>query len=129
MRLDPNALAEALRENADLSPRQTEVIRYILMGETGRQIALRLGLSARTIKMHRNAAFEALGVETTGEVWRMLFAQAGHQLDPIGKVEVPWADMFRRMGDQISVNAVMRATGRTEKVVVRHLERHGYSVK
>lgn len=128
MRLDPDLLTRKLRDLGDLTPRQCELIRLTLMGETLAQVAMRLGISIRTAKMHRHDAFERLGVRSTGEMWSLLFSMAGHDLDAIKKHGVRWTELFKRMGDPIYVDRVMRITGRTRAVVVRQLEAHGYDV-
>lgn len=50
-----------------LSKREREVLVGILDGKTNRQIALSLGLSSRTIEVHRLHCFRRLGVKSTAE--------------------------------------------------------------
>jgi len=55
----------------DLSRRQREVLLLIASGKLNKQIAYELGLSERTVKMHRAAVFAALGVKTSADAIRL----------------------------------------------------------
>lgn len=73
---------EARREAAHdrvaaLSPRQREVLMQIAAGKLNKQISFELGLSERTIKMHRAAVFAALGVRTSADAIRLAI-EAGY---------------------------------------------------
>lgn len=50
-----------------LSPRQTEILRAIAMGQTNKEIARTFDLSPATVKAHAAAAFLALGVTNRTE--------------------------------------------------------------
>lgn len=69
--------AEARARIDALSPRQREVLLLMAEGLLNKQIAWRLGLSERTIKMHRSALLRSLGVETTADAIR-LAVEAGY---------------------------------------------------
>ena len=56
---------------AALSPRQREVLLQIAAGRLNKQIAYELGLSERTVKMHRAAVLAALGVKTSADAIRL----------------------------------------------------------
>jgi len=58
------------RVNA-LSTRQREVLVQLAAGRLNKQIAHELGISERTVKMHRSAVFAALGVRTSADAIRM----------------------------------------------------------
>lgn len=60
-----------------LSPRQRSVLIAMAAGKLNKQIAYDLGLTERTIKMHRAAMFRALGVKTAAEAVRMAI-EAGY---------------------------------------------------
>ena len=62
---------------AALSRRQREVLLYIAAGKLNKQIAYELGLSERTVKMHRAAVFSALGVRTSADAIRLAI-EAGY---------------------------------------------------
>ena len=54
-----------------LSRRQREVLVQMAAGKLNKQIAHELGLSERTVKMHRAALFTALGVKTSADAIRL----------------------------------------------------------
>ena len=62
---------------AALSPRQREVLVQLAAGKLNKQIAWELGLSERTVKMHRAAVFTALGVRTSADAIRLAI-EAGY---------------------------------------------------
>jgi PAS domain S-box-containing protein len=64
------------RQNAtllvrSLTQRQREVLEQVATGHLNKQIAYNLGLSEQTIKMHRSALLERLGVSTTADAIRI----------------------------------------------------------
>jgi two-component system response regulator FixJ len=62
---------EAARRIAQLSARETEVLRGLLAGESNKQLAGRLGLSLRTVEMHRGNMMERLGASTLAAALRL----------------------------------------------------------
>ncbi len=60
-----------------LSARQRAVLVQMAAGKLNKQIAWELGLSERTVKMHRGAVLKALGVRTTAEAIRVAI-EAGY---------------------------------------------------
>ena len=50
-----------------LTAREADVLQGLLAGETNRQIGARLGISLRTVEMHRGNMMERLGVATLAE--------------------------------------------------------------
>lgn len=54
-----------------LSPRQKQILEAISKGLLNKQIAYSLGLTERTVKMHRAALLQALGVKTNAEAIRI----------------------------------------------------------
>lgn len=76
--LDENATGPSLsrKERAsakirELSPRQLEVLQLVANGLRNKQIAFELGLSEKTVKMHRGIAMEKLGVQTAADMVRL----------------------------------------------------------
>lgn len=76
--VDPGSAAPlALRQRraaglaATLSPRQREVLREMASGQRNKQIAWSLGLSEKTVKMHRALLLDKLGVKTTADAIRL----------------------------------------------------------
>lgn len=63
--------AEARRKIERLSPRQREVLLLMAAGQLNKQMGFELGLSERTVKMHRAALLRALGVETNADAIRL----------------------------------------------------------
>lgn len=70
---EPLALRQrrAQRLVGELSPRQREVLREMAGGYRNKQIAWRLSLSEKTIKMHRGLLLAKLGVTTTADAIRV----------------------------------------------------------
>lgn len=60
-----------------LSRRQREVLLQLAAGKLNKQIAYELGLSERTVKMHRAAVFVSLGVKTSADAIRLAI-EAGY---------------------------------------------------
>ena len=60
-----------------LSRRQREVLVQMAAGKLNKQIAYELGLSERTVKMHRAAVFTSLGVKTSADAIRLAI-EAGY---------------------------------------------------
>lgn len=54
-----------------LSPRQREVLLHMARGRLNKQIAHHLGLTERTVKMHRAALLDALGLRTSADAIRI----------------------------------------------------------
>ena len=63
--------SEALQRVQNLSPRQREVLGEMAHGRMNKQIAYRLNLSEKTIKMHRAMLISNLGVATTADAVRL----------------------------------------------------------
>lgn len=62
---------EARSRIDDLSHRQRQIIECLAKGQLNKQIAFQLGLTERTIKMHRAALLKALDVRTVAEAIRI----------------------------------------------------------
>lgn len=54
-----------------LSERQREVLKEMSLGHRNKQIAWRLSLSEKTVKMHRGLALQKLGVNTSADAIRI----------------------------------------------------------
>jgi len=67
-----SARGNGAREKVEqLSPRQRAVLLAMARGRLNKQIAYELGLSERTIKMHRAAMLQALGIRTAADAVRL----------------------------------------------------------
>jgi FixJ family two-component response regulator len=58
--------------SAELTPREREVVSRVAAGRLNKQIAEELGVSLRTIKMHRGNAMHKLGFSHVAELVRYL---------------------------------------------------------
>ncbi|WP_271077313.1 LuxR C-terminal-related transcriptional regulator [Aurantiacibacter sp. MUD61] len=63
--------ARAVEKIKDLSKRQLEVMTMVAAGLRNKQIAYELGLSEKTIKMHRGLAMEKLGAKSSADMIRL----------------------------------------------------------
>src|SRR3984885_11369150 len=64
-------IADAARRVATLSPREREVLDGLLTGQPNKLIAYHLGISVRTVEVHRARMMERLGVRQLAEVIRV----------------------------------------------------------
>lgn len=58
-----------------LTPREKNVVDHIVQGLTNKEIALKLGLSPRTIEIYRANAIAKLGARTTADLVRIALTQ------------------------------------------------------
>lgn len=67
----PGRIADALRRrsNVSLTPRQAEVVGLILRGASSTSIALRLGISPETVKVHRKNIYAKLNISSQAELF------------------------------------------------------------
>lgn len=61
-----------------LSPRESEIVRYIITGMLNKQIAHELNIAEQTVKIHRHSICEKLGVKSVPEIIRIA-EKAGQQ--------------------------------------------------
>jgi FixJ family two-component response regulator len=54
-----------------LTPREVDVLCYLLGGQINREIAAELRVTERTIKVHRGRVMEKLGVQSTAQLFPM----------------------------------------------------------
>ena len=60
---------EALRAQLDLlTPREQEVLRGVIAGALNKQIAVRMGIAEKTVKVHRGRVMQKLGVSGVAEL-------------------------------------------------------------
>lgn len=62
--------AMAQPEENDLTPRETQVVRLVAAGRANKEIALELGISARTAESHRASLMRKLRLFSTADVVR-----------------------------------------------------------
>lgn len=61
-------LADVRRRFEALSKRELEVLREVLLGQMNKQIAATLGISERTVKLHRTAIKQKIGVHSAAQL-------------------------------------------------------------
>jgi hypothetical protein len=54
-----------------LTPRQRQVLEQMMLGYRNKQIAMRLGISEKTVKMHRAALLTKLGAASSADAVRI----------------------------------------------------------
>ncbi|GMQ83481.1 MAG: response regulator transcription factor [Gammaproteobacteria bacterium] len=62
---------------ARLSPREREVMELLVQGKLNRQIAVDLGISPRTVEVHRAAIKQKLGVKSLPDIVHMALSEQG----------------------------------------------------
>jgi FixJ family two-component response regulator len=67
-RVGRNALRSKLDE---LTPREFEVLQFVITGMLNKQIGAELGIAEKTIKVHRGHVMEKLGVKSVAELVRL----------------------------------------------------------
>ncbi len=75
---------------ASLTPRECDVLRGLVGGLPNKTIAYDLGISPRTVEIHRANLMTKLGVRSLSEALRVAFAAgwAGEGLHPAGKLRI-----------------------------------------
>lgn len=63
-----------------MSPREAEVIDLLVQGDANKTVANELGLSVRTVEVHRANAFAKIGVKNLPQVLALMFAAKGRTL-------------------------------------------------
>jgi two-component system response regulator FixJ len=64
-------IAEAVQRIATLSPRERDVLDGLMAGRPNKLIAYQLGISVRTVEVHRARMMERLGIRQLAEVIRL----------------------------------------------------------
>ena len=63
---------EIRRRLESLSPREVDVLCYVLGGKLNREIAAELSITERTVKVHRGRVLEKLDVQSTAQLFPMV---------------------------------------------------------
>ena len=66
-----NQTAEVTARLQNLSPREYEVLRYVIGGSLNKQIAWTLNISEKTVKAHRARVMEKMAVRSVAELVRL----------------------------------------------------------
>lgn len=78
MAIKQDGEARAEREEADqsmkqvkrLTPREFEILRHVISGMLNKQIAFKLGIAEKTVKIHRGHIMEKLGAQSVADLVR-----------------------------------------------------------
>jgi len=62
---------DALRRIKQLTPREHEILRYVITGMLNKQIALKLDIAEKTVKIHRGRIMEKLCVNSVADLVRL----------------------------------------------------------
>ena len=54
-----------------LTPREHEILRYVITGMLNKQIALKLDIAEKTVKIHRGRIMEKLRVDSVADLVRL----------------------------------------------------------
>jgi two-component system response regulator FixJ len=65
---------EAVRRIAGLTPRERDVLELLVTGKSNKEMALALGISPRTIDVHRARVFQKLDADTVPELVHLVLA-------------------------------------------------------
>jgi FixJ family two-component response regulator len=60
-----------LEQIGQLTPREFEILRYLITGMLNKQIAFKLGIAEKTVKIHRARVFDKLGARSIADLVRM----------------------------------------------------------
>jgi two-component system response regulator FixJ len=61
---------------ARLTPREREIMKFLVRGDSSRQLAERLGLSSRTVDIHRSKIMHKLEVSSLPDLVRMVYTSS-----------------------------------------------------
>jgi DNA-binding NarL/FixJ family response regulator len=70
------------RTQPHLTPRESEIVRYVLLGESNKQIARRLGISNYTVRDHVSNLLKKSGVTSRSRLGFVLSAPAPQANEP-----------------------------------------------
>jgi two-component system response regulator DctR len=73
----PGRKTEFASRTEKLSVREREVMELVVQGQSSKSIARTLGISYRTIELHRNHIFEKLSVQSVAELVRLAVEHRG----------------------------------------------------
>ena len=68
---DPQRLADVQRRLEMLTPRERQVMELVVEGEANKVMAIDLGLSERTVEIHRAKVMEKMGARSVAHLVKM----------------------------------------------------------
>ena len=72
LRLDAHRHPAVLRGFPDLTPREQDVLRLVIDGQSNKDMGRELGISPRTVEVHRGRVMEKLGARSVAELMRII---------------------------------------------------------
>lgn len=70
-RTEKGEVHQALEQIRQLTPREQEILRYVIAGLLNKQIGFKLGIAEKTIKIHRGHIMEKLHVSSVADLVRL----------------------------------------------------------
>lgn len=83
------ALVPATRPPLHLTPRELDVVRYVMLGESNKQIARRLGISNYTVRDHVSNLLKKAGVTSRSRLALVISAPIAHAVHEPATQERP----------------------------------------
>lgn len=81
--------AAAPRHSIHLTPREAEIVRYVMLGESNKQIARRLGISNYTVRDHVSNLLKKSGVTSRSRLALVLPPPAALPATPAHAYAIP----------------------------------------
>lgn len=81
----------------DLTPREREVLGYVLAGKPNKLIAYMLGISQRTVEVHRSRIFQKMGVRNAIELVTAVYTQGNSLAHLVAETPAKQAPCGQRM--------------------------------
>ena len=66
-----------------LTPREREIVKFLIRGDSSRKLAERLGLSSRTVEIHRSKIMHKLEVASLPDLVRMVYTSGKSQPEEV----------------------------------------------
>lgn len=96
-----------------LTSRQLDILGLVATGQSDKQIALRLGVSRRTVRTHLEKLFAEYGLRSRAEAVALWLRHPGLPPEPrpaMGAVEAPYADLWAGQAQQLKAPHPIRAS-------------------
>ena len=74
---------EIRRRSSSLTAREREVLSYISAGDANKSVARKMGVSLRTVELHRQSVFQKMGADSLAELVRMVVRLEAESDSPV----------------------------------------------
>jgi FixJ family two-component response regulator len=74
---------EIRRRSSSLTAREREVLSYISAGDANKIVARKMGVSLRTVELHRQSVFQKMGADSLAELVRMVVRLEAESDSPV----------------------------------------------